>query len=179
MNDLPASPIAWFPNLSAGLPSPIATHVEALITAGWTLAIDGRALIEDFEGGAEESSLIDILKLKLIEFLLDIDLILRGVTSIDEEHLLPLALERGLSEVAKLDGAGLVAVVGLDANDDHPNERIHDLWNELLAAFPGEVPNPLLADGQGPLLRALRNWSKLCRAADVTDTFLTKLVKAI
>jgi hypothetical protein len=179
MNDLPASPISWFPNLSAGLPFPIATHVEALVTAAWTLAIDGRALIEDFEGGAEESFLIDTLKLKLIEFLLDLDLILRGVTNIDEEHLLPLALERGLSEVARLDGAGLVAAIGLGANDDYPNERIHDLWSELLAAFPAEVPNPLLADGQGPLLRALRNWSKFCRAAEVTDTFLTKLIKAI
>ncbi len=179
MDDFPASPISWFPNLSGGLPFPADTHVEALVTAAWMLAIDGRALIEDFEGGAEEPFLIDTLKFKLIEFLLDIDLTLRGVTNIDEDHLLPLALERGLSEVARLDGAGLAAAVGLDADDDCPSQRIHDLWSELLAAFPAEVPNPLLADGQGPLLRALRNWSKLCRAAEVTETFLTKLIRAI
>jgi hypothetical protein len=171
--------ISWFPNLSAGLPAPAASHVETLINVAWKLAIDGRALIEDFEGGAGEPALVDVLKLKLIEFLIEIDLNLRGITSLDEDHLLPLALQRGLSEVALLDGAALVAAIGFDGDLQRPDEHVSELWDQLLAAFPGQVPNPLLADGQGPLLRALRNWSKLCRLSQVDDAFLTKLIKAI
>jgi hypothetical protein len=179
MSDTRAARISWFPNLSAGLPAPAASHAEALINAAWKLAVDGRALIEDFEGGADEPALVGVLKLKLIELIIEIDLNLRGVPGLNEDHLLPLALQRGLSEVALLDGAALVAAIDFGADLQRPDEHIGELWDRLLEAFPGEVPNPLLADGQGPLLRALRNWSKLCRVGQVDDAFLTKLIKAI
>lgn len=171
--------IAWFPNLNSGLPQPVQTHIEALITAAWKLAVDGRALVEDVEGGEGEQPLVAVLKLRMAEFLVQIDLILRGLVEVDDDHLLSLALEHGLSEVARIDGSELAQVLALGAVDDMPFARISALWNDLLAAFPGEVPNPLRADGQGPILRALRSWSKLCRAARVDDAFLTPLIKAI
>jgi hypothetical protein len=175
----PVTEISWFPNLEAGLPAPALSHVEAFITTAWKLVIDGRALVEDFEGGAGQPDLVACLRLKLIDLLMELDLELRGVNDMNEDHLLPLALQRGLSEVALLDGPALVAAVGLDADCHEAREHIDKLWERLLAAFPGELPNPLLSDGQGPLLRALRNWSKLCRLGQVDDAFLTKLVKAI
>jgi hypothetical protein len=174
-----ATEISWFPNLQAGLPAPARSHVEAFIVTAWKLVIDGRALLEDFDGGASQPDLVACLKLKLVDLLMELDLELRGVNNMDDDHLLPLAMQRGLSEVALIDGPGLIAAVGLDADRDEVREHVGKLWERLLAAFPGELPNPLLSDGQGPLLRALRNWSKLCRLGQVDDAFLTKLVKAI
>lgn len=179
MSHIQAADVSWFPNLTAGLPAPAHSHVEAIITTAWKLAIDGRALIEDFEGGADQPDLVVALKLKLVDLLMELDLNLRGVDNIEEDHLLPLALQRGLSEIAALDGAELIAAIGLDAEHQPDCRPVNELWESLLAAFPGELPNPLLADGQGPLLRALRSWSKLCRLGKIDDAFLTKLVKAI
>ena len=167
--------ITWFPDFAVGLPSANPAQLDALITAAWKLAIDGRALAEDLEGGADVPSLVAVLKLKLAELLQEIDLDLVAAPDIAEDHLLPLALQRGLAAVAHLDGATLAAVLGLDG-------RATDLaavWTALLDGFPGDVPNPLAPDGQGPALRALRAWSKLCKATERDDAFLKPLIKAI
>jgi hypothetical protein len=170
--------VEWFPNIAAGLARPTEPHLRSLITLAWKLAIDGRALIEDMEGALDEPQLMAVLKFKYLELLLDLDLDLGGFSPLGEEHLLPLALERGLCEVARCDGSALAERVLGDPQSTSATSVMSN-WNGLLAAFPGEIPNPLLADGQGPLLRSLRNWSKLCRQCGIDEQFLTPLIKAI
>ena len=171
--------IDWMPAVAAGLPLSTTPALEALVTTAWKLAIDGRALVEDFEG-AEHADLVTVLKLKFLELLADIDLDLRGTGEIEEEHLLPLALEHGLGELARLPGAEVAEALGIcEAEEPHPYARIEVEWAALLEAFPGEVPDPLASDGQGPALRALRAWSKLCRKTGVDDAFLIPLMKAV
>jgi hypothetical protein len=178
MTSEPRRPVEWFPAIAKGEPYPTEPRIRSLITAVWKLAIDGRALIEDMEGAAGEPQLAAVLKLNFLELLLEIDLELAGSAAIEEEHLLPLALERGLFNIARLEGSRVVDGVIGDIQTAS-TDTVMESWAHLLAAFPGEIPNPLLADGQGPLLRSLRNWSKLCRECQIREEFLTPLIKAI
>jgi hypothetical protein len=172
---MPAESAVWFPDLSSGIPHRAVPYLQAIISTAWKLAIDGRALAEDMEGGADEPALLAVLKLKMAELLLEIDLDLRGLGQLDEDHMLPLALERGLSETARISGPELIEALGLAGGQ----ADMARLWEEILQAFPGEVPNPLAPEGQGPALRALRAWTKACKAAGVDDAFLVPLIKAI
>lgn len=169
----------WFPTLQRGLPSAAQDTLPNTIAAAWLLLIDGNALLEDFEGAAGTVELTDVLKLRLVELFVEIDLTLDGSGDVDELHFLPLALDFGLHALAHLDGKDISALVALGASETDPHARLQALWDTILDAFPGEVPNPLLADGQGDVLRALQNWSRLCRAAEVDDAFLAPLVQAV
>ena len=155
------------------------TRLPNVIAVAWLLLIDGNALLEDFEGAVGEQDLIDLLKVRLIELFVEIDLTLEGAGEIDDIHFLPLALDHGLHAMAHLEGGALCDLVAPGLHEQDPHARLQAIWDAVLAAFPGEVPNPLLADGQGDVLRALQNWSRLCRAADVDDGFLVPLVQAV
>ncbi|WP_227270856.1 DUF6031 family protein [Roseobacter weihaiensis] len=171
--------VQWFPVLQRALPAAAQDALPRTIAAAWLLLIDGNALLEDFEGAAGEADLTEVLKLRLAELFVEIDLTLDGANDVDELHFLPLALDFGLHTLGHLDGDKLIALLQFGADESDPHARLLPIWENILDAFPGEVPNPLLADGQGDVLRALQNWSRLCRAAEVDDSFLAPLVQAV
>jgi hypothetical protein len=86
-----------------------------------------------------------------------------------------------LSEVADLDGPALSSCCGLgDAGRGQESASgILAFWDGLLASFPGLVPDPLKPTGQGELLRALRNWNKLCVATQTPTDFLQALLQEV
>ncbi|MCZ0970607.1 DUF6031 family protein [Streptomyces albulus] len=57
-------------------------------------------------------------------------------------------------------------------------EEIHALWERMLAAFPGELPDRLVAEGQRDMLRTLRVWTRLARSAGLDIGFLAPFMKA-
>ncbi|WP_055480121.1 DUF6031 family protein [Sphaerimonospora mesophila] len=170
--------VRLFPSARSGRGLPGAQAVEAWATAAWLLAVEGRAYLEDLEGGADQPLLRRVVRIKLLELLYDIDTRLSGTVTIAEEHRLALALEYGLHDLASLDGESLVEVFALAPDDpDHADGLVPQLWERLCAAFPGELPDPLKASGQREILRALRNWSKLCTAAGTEAAFLEPFLK--
>jgi Family of unknown function (DUF6031) len=171
-----------FPTVRAGRGLPAAGSVRAWATAAWLLAVEGRAYLEDLDGGRNPAALRQVVRMRLLELLLDVDDRLSGRAPVAEPHSLALALEYGLHTVAEIDGAELVVLFGLDreygAPDDGPDDgQVHRLWEQLCEAFPGELPDPLQPSGQREVLRALRMWSTLCTAADIDAGFLEPFLK--
>ncbi|MEV0174399.1 DUF6031 family protein [Streptomyces sp. NPDC050803] len=175
----PLAAVRLFPSARSGRGLPAAQAVEAWATAAWLLAVEGRAYLEDLEGGADQPLLRRAVRIKLLELLYDIDTRLAGAVPVAEEHQLALALEYGLHDLAGLDGDRLAEVFALAADDegDTGDGLVPQLWERLCAAFPGELPDPLQASGQREILRALRNWSKLCTAAGTDAAFLEPFLK--
>lgn len=156
------------------------SEVEAWATAAWLLAVEGRALVEDLEGGVEQQAMQHVAVVKLLELLADIDVRLSASAPLDEMHLLAVALEHGLSAVLAASGPELIEIFsladGLAGGDAGPT-RVIELFDRIVDAFPGELPNPLLASGQGPVLRALRAWGKVAEAAEVDASFLEPFLR--
>jgi hypothetical protein len=152
---------------------PAATALQGWITAAWLLAVEGRALFEDHEGGERQPELRRAVAARLVELLAQVDLHLRGACPVAEEHLLALALERGAAGVAP---DALLALLGA-ADPATADAQLEALWTETLASFPGELPDPLQPNGQGALLRALRQWSRACETAGLDAAFLEPLLK--
>jgi hypothetical protein len=168
--------IDMFPSVRAGRGRSPDAAVEAWVTAGWLLAVEGRAYLEDLAGGTDQPDLRQAVRLKLLDLLCDVDHRLTG-TDVVGGHQLALALEYGLREVAVLSGGQVVDLFGPDGTDDPDELRLVAFWAAVCAAFPGELPDPLQPSGQGQILRALRNWSKLCAATGSDAGFLEPLVK--
>ncbi|MFF8642017.1 DUF6031 family protein [Streptomyces sp. NPDC015345] len=179
----PLSRVRLFPSARSGRGLPAARAVEAWATAAWLLAVEGRAYLEDLEGGTDQPQLRRVVRVKLLELLLDIDTRLSGAVPVAEEHQLALALEYGLHDLADLEGPSLIEVFALADDADHADAaapgdgEVPRLWERLCAEFPGELPDPLQASGQREILRALRNWSKLCTAAGTDAAFLEPFLK--
>ncbi|MBT0773329.1 hypothetical protein KIH74_30570 [Kineosporia sp. J2-2] len=169
--------VRLFPSARSGRGLPAASAVEAWATAAWLLAVEGRAYLEDLEGGADQPLLRRVVRVKLLELLYDIDTRLAGCLPVAEEHQLALALTYGLHDVAGLEGADLVEVFALAADDDETDGLVPQLWDRLCAAFPGDLPDPLQAGGQREILRALRHWSRMCAAAGTDAGFLEPFLK--
>jgi hypothetical protein len=141
-----------------------AAVVEAWTTVAWLLAVEGRAYLEDIEGGADQPQMRAVVKLRLLELLADLDARLSGSHPPGEDHLLAMAIEYGLDEVIRLEGAQLIECADLRDSllDEHgTDEGIYVLFQSLFDAFPGELPDPLVPSGQGEILRAMQTWSKL------------------
>ncbi|MGH3681064.1 MAG: DUF6031 family protein, partial [Natronosporangium sp.] len=51
------------------------------------------------------------------------------------------------------------------------------LWQRLLAGFPGELPDRLVAQGHRDLLVTLQGWAELARAVGSDVGLLAPLVK--
>ncbi|MEU6357427.1 DUF6031 family protein [Streptomyces sp. NPDC047072] len=171
---------ALFPGVRAGRGLPPETAVRAWATAAWLMQVDGRAYVEDLDGGAEQPQLRQVVKLRLLELLAEIDIRLTGAEPAGEGHLLALALEYGLHEVCTATGPELAQLFDLDqefGGDLADDAGVRELWNALCEAFPGQIPDPLVASGQGEVLRALRDWSKLCTAAGTDAAFLEPFLK--
>jgi len=175
--------VRLFPSAHAGRGLPVEQAVRAWVTAAWLLAVEGRAYVEDLAGGADQPQLRQVVRMRLLELLLAVDWQLAGCAPPADEHQLALALEFGLGEVADLDGAELIRLFALDTGlggdgaDAVDDGAVPELWDRLCAAFPGALPDPLLASGQRAVLQALRSWSALCTAARIDASFLEPLLK--
>jgi hypothetical protein len=175
-----ADDIRLFSSARSGRGLPADRAVRAWVTAAWLLAVEGRAYMEDLEGGADQPQLRQAVRLRLVELLLDTDSLLVGYSEMADGHQLAVALEYGLREVAQLDGARLVRLFALDEEfgaDKCTDGAVTELWDRICAEFPGELPNPLVPSGQREILRALRYWSKLCTAAGIDAGFLEPFLK--
>jgi hypothetical protein len=177
----PAGRLTAFPTVRAGHAMPTPQAVEAWVQAAWLMLAEGRAYIEDLEGGTEQPQMQQAAKLRFLEQLLDIDQRLAGRAPVDDAHCLALALEYGMHEVVAASGPELIEVCGLDeefGGDTCQVEQIGVLWERLLEAFPGELPDRLVAEGQRDMLRTLRVWARLARTAGLDIGFLVPFMKA-
>ncbi|MBI0330004.1 DUF6031 family protein [Burkholderia plantarii] len=181
-----SAPIRWFPKLAAGQLRPAATLAETLASVAWLLMTELQAYLEDLEGAADTPDVVDVLRIKIAELLLDVDYRLSGAVAPDELHAFALCAEYGLSEVAMLPGAEAVRRLGggaaCDAHDEHDGHgaaALIDTLQAALAAFPGELFNPLLPGTQGQVLRTLRAWDKLCRLTGQDASFLAPLMRSL
>jgi hypothetical protein len=171
----------FFPDVRAGRGLPPETAVRTWATAAWLLSVDGRAYLEDLDGGAQQPQLRQVVKLGLLELLAEIDTRLTGAEPGPEAHQLALALEYGLRGVCRTSGNELVGIFALDeefGGDESDDAGVRELWDGVLREFPGQVPDPLRPSGQREVLQALRDWSKLCEAAGCDAAFLEPFLKA-
>ncbi|KAG8148795.1 DUF6031 family protein [Burkholderia catarinensis] len=177
-------PIHWFPKLAAGQVRNGAALAETLASVAWLLMTELQAYLEDLEGAADTTDVVDVLRIKIAELLIDMDYRLSGAIPPDELHAFALCAEYGLSEVAMLPGAEAVCRLGVgdDAHgatsDRHAAALIAKL-EAALEAFPGELFNPLLPGTQGQVLRTLRAWDKLCRLTSQDASFLAPLMRSL
>ncbi|WP_411122150.1 DUF6031 family protein [Streptomyces sp. x-19] len=170
-----------FPTVRGGHAMPAPQSVEAWVQAAWLMLAEGRAYIEDLEGGTDQPQMQQAAKIRLLEQLLDIDQRLAGRAAVDDAHCLAVALEYGMGEVLDASGPELIEAFGLAeefGGDTCRVEEIHALWERMLAAFPGELPDRLVAEGQRDMLRTLRVWTRLARAAGLDIGFLAPFMKA-
>ncbi|MEG3628465.1 DUF6031 family protein [Streptomyces poriticola] len=176
-----ASELTAFPSVRAGHVMAGRQTVEVWVQASWLMLAEGRAYIEDLEGGTEQPQMQQAAKLRLLEQLLDIDQRLAGRVAVDDAHCLALALEYGMREVVDATGPELAEVFGLHEEFGGGScavDEIHLLWERLLDAFPGELPDRLVAEGQRDMLRTLRVWAELARTAGLDIGFLAPFMKA-
>ncbi|MFB4424350.1 DUF6031 family protein [Streptomyces sp. QL37] len=176
-----AEELTAFPSVRAGHVMAGPQAVEAWVQAAWLMLAEGRAYVEDLEGGTEQPQMQQAAKLRFLEQLLDIDQRLAGRAPVDDGHCLALALEYGMREVADASGPELAAVFGLHeefGGGACAVDEIYVLWERLLDGFPGELPDRLVAEGQRDMLRTLRVWAELARAAGLDIGFLAPLMKA-
>jgi hypothetical protein len=97
-----------------------------------------------------------------------------------DAHCLALALEYGTSELIDATGEELAEIFGLDeefGGGDCAVDEIFVLWQRLLAEFPGELPDRLVAEGHGEMLRTLRKWAALARSVGLDVGLLTPQMK--
>jgi hypothetical protein len=151
-----------------------AIAIEGWVTAAWLLAVEGRALIEDHEGGAEQPALRSVVAIALLELLVRVEAHMRGAIPAASEHLLALGLEHGVQEPLAISPSQLFELL---AESQEADASLRKLWEEVLDAFPGTLPDPLQSSGQGEMLRALRNWSSASAAAGLDADFLGPLLK--
>ncbi|MEU6662609.1 DUF6031 family protein [Streptomyces sp. NPDC046821] len=176
-----ADELTAFPSVRAGHVMAGPQAVEVWVQAAWLMLAEGRAYIEDLEGGGEQPQMQQAAKLRFLEQLLDIDQRLAGRVAVDDAHCLALALEYGMREVVDATGPELASVFGLHeefGGDSCEVDGIHALWERLLDAFPGELPDRLVAEGQRDMLRTLRVWAELARGAGLDIGFLAPFMKA-
>lgn len=164
-----------YPRTRGGRGRDAAAVAEAWTTVAWLLAVEGRAYLEDIEGGAEQPQMRAVVKLRLLELLADLDARLAGSRPPGEDHLLAIALEYGLDEMIQLDGVQLIESVDLRDGllDEHgTDEGIRLLFQLLFDDFPGELPDPLVPSGQGEVLRAMQTWSELGAELGIDISYL-------
>ncbi|ATV18232.1 hypothetical protein A584_03610 [Pseudomonas syringae pv. theae ICMP 3923] len=173
----------WFPRLAGGYVYPAGPHAQKLISVAWLLMTELEAYLEDLEGAASEPRVIDALRIKLAELMVDIDCRLAGADTPDELHQFALFTEYGLSDVIAHSGQVAVEWLGVpcDTTADRSDEasRLIELFKEVLAAFPGKLFNPLLPGTQGQVLRTLRDWDRSCRLAGRDAAFLAPLMRSL
>lgn len=175
-----ATTVPVLPGLRAGHGRSAERAVETWLQVAWLMLAEGRAYVEDLEGGVEQPAMQQAAKLRMVEQLVDIDGRLAGRSPVADAHCLAVGLEYGMQELVDASGAELVEIFALDEGLDGETCRIDDtlvLWQRLLDAFPGELPDRLVAQGQRDMLVTLRGWAELARAAGLDVGLLAPLMK--
>ncbi len=171
-----------YPTRKRGAKFPVKHEVYALSKLAFRLAIDVRAFLEDIDGGRDFPHYLKNLKLRLLELLAELNLLLSYDDGMDETHFAALALEYGVDHIAAMSGPELVETFGLldsFSSEAVDVEGVVSLFERLIAEFPGDIPDPLAPKGQRELLKALRNWDKICSAQGVDAKFLEDLLKEV
>jgi hypothetical protein len=174
--------LVFFPKIKAGYKRPVQNEIYAQATFAFKLAVDVRAFLEDIDGALQHPHYLKTLKLRLLEMLYELNLVISYAGPMDELHFAALALEYGVPDIAQLDGPTLIDIFGLwdDFNSENVDiSGVTDLFEQIIEEFPGEVPDPLVPSGQSVLLKALRNWDKICRTAQVNAKFIEDLLKEV
>jgi hypothetical protein len=174
--------LTYFRSMKMGRQKPLSRYIYLISTVAFGMAIDGRAFIEDMKGGANQPDYIKILKWRMLELLSEFDQILSDSGISDEIHYGPLALEYGLNEIVELNGEEIINLFILNDRMDKKNvdaEAIFKLWERILHEFPGEIPDPLIPQGQSDLLKALKHWDKICSLANVDTKFIKDMLKEV
>ena len=147
--------------------------LEGWLASSWLLAVELSSLVQDVQGQNIDVSLVEAVKLRMVEVLLQVEERMTGQVETKGIHALPQALQSGFREILDLPADAVPAAFSLGTPD---SARVHQLWQRLLEGFPGELPDAVVASGQGAVLRALRDWSKACEAAGIDSSFLTPLL---
>ncbi|WP_122387599.1 DUF6031 family protein [Pseudomonas syringae group genomosp. 7] len=173
----------WFPRLGGGYVYPAGAYAQKLISVAWLLMTELEAYLEDLEGASDEPGVVDALRIKLAELMVDIDCRLAGADTPNELHQFALFSEYGLTDVIAHTGPVAAEWLGVPADNaagqDNEAERLIELFKELLEAFPGKLFNPLLPGTQGQVLRTLRDWDRSCRLAGSDAAFLAPLMRSL
>jgi hypothetical protein len=172
--------IVFYPRFTAGYKKRL--EIASLATFVFKLSIDARAFLEDMDGGKDQPDYLKVLKLRLLELLLEVELVFSGIEPVEDYHHAALALEYGIGQVAHIDGKSLRSIFELfDSLDGEEvsTKGVRDFWNRLIAECPGIVPNPLDPKGQRELINALRNWDKMCTLSGVNADFIKDLMREV
>jgi Family of unknown function (DUF6031) len=175
-----AGRVPVYPGLRGGHARDSATTVAVWLPVAWLMLAEGRAYIEDLEGGAAQPQMRQAAKLRLLEQLADIDNRLAGREPVADAHCLALALEYGMHELVDASGPELAEIFGLHeelGGESCSVDAVRVLWDRLLDGFPGELPDRLVAQGQRDMLRTLRDWAALARSAGLDVGLLTPFMK--
>jgi hypothetical protein len=178
--DSTAAAVPVYPALRAGHGTDTTRAVRTWLEVAWLMLAEGRAYIEDLEGGAAQPRMRQAAKLRLLEQLADIDNRLAGRVPVADAHCLAVALEYGMRELADASGDELVGIFALDeefGGDTCGVAEIFVLWRRLLDHYPGELPDRLVAQGHRDLLHTLRTWAALARSAGLDVGLLTPFMK--
>jgi hypothetical protein len=174
--------LVFFPKIKAGYKRPVQNEIYALATFAFKLAVDVRAFLEDMEGAGQHPHYMKTLKLRLLEMLYELQLVISSAGPMEELHFAALALEYGVPDITLLDGPGLIEIFRLWddlESEDVDISGVMGFFARILEEFPGEIPDPLIPSGQSILLKALRNWDKICQAEQVDAKFIEDLLKEV
>jgi len=172
--------IRLFPEIQAGLPRDEKSSVEQWVIVAWLMAAEGRAYAEDLRGGGAQPQMQQAAKLRLLEVLSDVDTRLSGRRAPADPHCLALALEYGLHHLIDASGTELIDVFGLGeefGGESCEVAGVLSLWESLVRAFPGVLPDRLVAQGQRDMLRTFRTWADLCRSVGLDVGLLGRYLK--
>ena len=175
-----ADTVPVYPGLRAGHRRNTAQAVEIWLQVAWLMLAEGRAYIEDLEGGTQQPQMQQAARLRLLEQLADIDNRLAGRVPVADPHCLAVAMEYGLQELLAASGTELIEIFGLTeelGGDTCEVSGIFTLWQRLLDGFPGELPDRLVAQGQRDMLLTLQGWAKLARSAGLDVGLLAPFMK--
>lgn len=172
--------VRWFPRLAAGYRFHAGDHVTSTISAAWLLMTELRAYIEDLAGARDVPDAAALIKIKIAELLLQVDAVLGRAAVPPEMHRLPLLMAYGLGEVAAMDGPSATRLLGLDVpTDANEVDRLIDVLEALLAAFPSDLVDALQPENQGHVLRFLRSANKACGHVGCDAGFLAPLMTSL
>ncbi|HET8641155.1 MAG TPA: DUF6031 family protein [Pseudonocardiaceae bacterium] len=175
-----ADRVPVYPGLRAGHGRASADAVTCWLVVGWLMLAEGRAYVEDLQGGTEQPRMRQAAKLRLLELLVDIDNRLAGRAPLADAHCLAVGLEYGTHELIAASGTELAEIFGLDGEfggDTCAVDEILTLWERLVDEYPGELPDRLVAQGHRDLLLALRAWAALARSVGLDVGLLTPFLK--
>lgn len=175
-----AATVAVYPGLKAGHGRRTPDAVQVWLQAAWLMLAEGRAYVEDLEGGTAQPQMQQAAKLRMLEQLVDIDNRLAGRTPVADAHCLAVALEYGVQELADASGTELAEIFGLDeefGGDSCQVSEIFTLWQRLLDDYPGELPDRLVAQGQRDMLLTVQVWAELARSARLDVGLLAPFMK--